>query len=53
MGGRRLTTAIPVMPIVAMFALEYRVAEAVAASCLFFSVIGSVITLAVFMVLIS
>jgi 2-methylcitrate dehydratase len=32
-----LTTAIPVMPIVAMFALEYRVAEALAASSLFFS----------------
>jgi malonate transporter and related proteins len=48
-----LTMAIPVMPIVAMLALEYRVAEAVAASSLFFSVIGSVITLAVFIVLTS
>jgi malonate transporter and related proteins len=48
-----LTTAIPVMPIVAMLALEYRVGEAVAASSLFFSVIGSVITLAVFIVLTS
>jgi malonate transporter and related proteins len=48
-----LTTAIPVMPIVAMLALQYRVAEGVAASSLFFSVIGSVITLAVFIVLTS
>jgi len=43
-----LTMAIPVMPIVAMLALQYRVGEALAASSLFFSVIGSVITLAVF-----
>jgi malonate transporter and related proteins len=48
-----LTTAIPAMPIVAMLALQYRVAEAVAASALFFSVVGSVITLAVFIVLTS
>jgi malonate transporter and related proteins len=48
-----LTMAIPAMPIVAMLALQYRVAEAVAASSLFFSVIGSVITLAVFIVLTS
>ena len=48
-----LTTAIPVMPIVAMLALQYRVAEAVAASSLFFSVIGSVITLAAFILLTS
>jgi predicted permease len=41
------------MPIVAMFALEYRIAEALAASSLFFSVISSVITLAVFIVLTS
>jgi malonate transporter and related proteins len=46
-----LTMAIPAMPIVAMLALQYRVAEALAASSLFFSVIGSVITLAVFIVL--
>jgi malonate transporter and related proteins len=43
-----LTLAIPAMPIVAMLALQYRVGEALAASSLFFSVIGSVITLAVF-----
>ena len=48
-----LTMAIPAMPIVAMLALQYRVAEAVAASSLFFSVIGSVITLAVFILLTS
>jgi malonate transporter and related proteins len=48
-----LTTAIPVMPIVAMLALQYQVAEAMAASSLFFSVIGSVITLAVFIILTS
>jgi malonate transporter and related proteins len=48
-----LTMAIPAMPIVAMLSLQYRVAEAVAASSLFFSVIGSVITLAVFILLTS
>jgi malonate transporter len=48
-----LTTAIPVMPIVAMFALEYRLAETLAASSLIFSVISSVITLAFFIVLTS
>jgi malonate transporter len=47
-----LATAIPAMP-VAMLALQYRVAEAVAASALFFSVVGSVITLAAFIVLTS
>jgi malonate transporter len=46
-----LTMAIPVMPIVAMLALQYQVAEAVAASSLFYSVIGSVITLTVFILL--
>ena len=48
-----LTMAIPAMPIVAMLALQYRVAEALSASALFFSVIGSVITLAVFIALTS
>jgi malonate transporter and related proteins len=48
-----LTMAIPAMPIVAMLALQYRVGEAMAASSLFFSVIGSVITLAVFILLTS
>jgi malonate transporter and related proteins len=46
-----LTMAIPAVPIVVMLALEYRVAEAMAASSLFFSVIGSVITLTVFILL--
>jgi malonate transporter and related proteins len=46
-----LTTAIPAVPIVVMLALEYRIAEAMAASSLFFSVIGSVITLTVFILL--
>jgi malonate transporter and related proteins len=48
-----LTMAIPAMPIVVMLALQYRVAEAMAASSLFFSVIGSVITLTVFILLTS
>ena len=48
-----LTMAIPAMPIVAMLALQYRVAEAMAASSLFFSVIGSVITLTIFILLTS
>jgi malonate transporter and related proteins len=48
-----LTTAIPAMPIVAKLALQYRVVEALSASALFFSVIGSMITLAVFIALTS
>lgn len=48
-----LATAIPAMPIVVMLALQYRVPEAVPASALFSSVIGSVITLAIFIVLTS
>jgi hypothetical protein len=47
----RQSTAIPVMPIVAMVALQSRFEEAVAAFSLFFGLIGSVITLAVFIVL--
>jgi hypothetical protein len=43
-----LTTAIPTMPIVIMFALQYRIAQAEAASAVFFSVMGSVVTMAVF-----
>jgi malonate transporter and related proteins len=46
-----LTTAIPAMPIVIMLALQYRIAEAEAASAVFFSVLGSVITMAVFIAL--
>jgi hypothetical protein len=46
-----LTTAIPTMPIVIMFALQYRVAQAEAASAVFFSVMGSVVTLGIFIAL--
>ena len=46
-----LTTAIPTMPIVIMFALQYRVAQAEAASAVFLSVIGSVVTMGVFIAL--
>jgi malonate transporter len=46
-----LTTAIPAMPIVIMFALQYRVAQAEAASAVFLSVMGSVITMGVFIAL--
>ena len=48
-----LTTAIPVMPIVVMLALQYRVAQTLTAGALFFSVIASVITLAAFIALTS
>ena len=43
-----LTTAIPTMPIVIMFALQYRMAEAEAASAVFLSVMGSIVTMGVF-----
>ncbi|WP_210202913.1 AEC family transporter [Mesorhizobium sp. WSM4312] len=43
-----LTTAIPTMPIVIMFALQYGVAQQEAASAVFLSVIGSVITMGIF-----
>jgi malonate transporter and related proteins len=46
-----LTTAIPVMPIVIMFALKYRVAVPQAASIVLLSVIGSVITMGLFIAL--
>ena len=46
-----LTTAIPAMPIVIMLAVQYRVAEAEAASAVFLSVIGSVITIGAFVAL--
>lgn len=48
-----LTTAIPTMPIVVMLALKYRIAEAQAASAVFLSVIGAVITMGIFMALTS
>ena len=46
-----LTTAIPTMPIVIMLAVQYRVAEAEAASAVFLSVIGSLITMGAFIAL--
>ena len=46
-----LTTAIPAMPIVIMFALQYRIARAEAASAVFLSVMGSVVTLGIFIAL--
>jgi hypothetical protein len=48
-----LATAIPTMPIVIMFALQYRVAQAEAASAVFLSVIGSVFTMGIFIALTS
>ena len=48
-----LTTAIPTMPIVIMFALQYRVAQAEAASAVFLSVIGSIVTMGGFIALAS
>jgi predicted permease len=46
-----LTTAIPAMPIVIMFALKYGVEQAQAASAVFLSMIGSVITMGIFIAL--
>jgi predicted permease len=46
-----LTTAIPSMPMVIMLAVQYRAAEAEAASAVFLSVIGSVITMGAFIAL--
>ena len=46
-----LTTAIPAMPIVIMFALQYHIKEGEAASAVFFSVMASVITMGVFIAL--
>ena len=46
-----LTTAIPAMPIVIMFAVQYRIAPAEAASAVFLSVISSVITMGIFIAL--
>jgi malonate transporter len=48
-----LTAAIPTMPIVVMFASQYHIAEAEAASAVFLSVIGSVITMGIFIALTS
>jgi hypothetical protein len=46
-----LTTAIPAMPIVIMLALQYRIAQAEAASAVFLSVMISVVTMGVFIFL--
>jgi hypothetical protein len=46
-----LTTAIPTMPIVIMFALQYRIAQAEAASAVFLSMMGSVVTMGIFIAL--
>ena len=48
-----LTTAIPCMPIVIMLAVKYHVAESEAPSAVLLSVIGSVITLGIFLLLTS
>jgi predicted permease len=48
-----LTTAIPAMPIVIMFALQYRVAQAEAASAVLLSVMGSAVTMGIFIALTS
>jgi len=46
-----LTTAIPTMPIVIMFALQYRVAQDEAASSVFLSIMGSLVTMGFFIAL--
>jgi malonate transporter and related proteins len=46
-----LTTAIPAMPIVLMLALQYRVAQEESASSVFLSVMGSIVTMGVFIAL--
>jgi hypothetical protein len=46
-----LTTAIPTMPILIVLAVQYHVAEAHASSALFLSVVGSIVTMGVFIAL--
>jgi malonate transporter len=46
-----LTVAIPTMPIVMMLALQYRIAQAEAASTVFLSMMSSVVTMGVFIAL--
>ena len=46
-----MTTAIPTVPIVIMFAMQYRTAQVEAASAVFLSVMSSVITMGVFIAL--
>ena len=47
-----LTTAIPAMPIVIMFALQYRIVQAEAASAVFLSMMSSVLTMGAFIAVI-
>ena len=46
-----LTTAIPTMPIAIVLAVQYQVSEARASSTLFLSVVGSIVTMGVFIAL--
>jgi malonate transporter len=46
-----LTTAIPTMPLVIMFAMQYRIEEGEAASAVFLSVVGSVVSMGIFIAL--
>jgi malonate transporter len=46
-----LTTAIPTMPIVIMLALQYHVEQEDAASAVFLSVVGSIVTMGVYIAL--
>ena len=46
-----LTTAIPTMPIVIMFAMQYRIAQDEAASSVFLSIMGSLVTMGIFIAL--
>jgi malonate transporter len=48
-----LTTAVPTMPIVILFALQYHVRETETASAVFLSVIASVVTMGMFIALTS
>jgi predicted permease len=49
--GAVLTTAIPTMPIAIVLAVQYQVSEARASSTLFLSVVGSIVTMGVFITL--
>jgi hypothetical protein len=46
-----LTTAIPTMPIVIVLAVQYQTSEARASSALFLSLVGSILTMGVFIAL--
>jgi malonate transporter len=51
--GAVLTMAIPTMPIVVMLALQYHIVQAEAASAVFLSVLGSLVTMGIFIALTS